>query len=62
VRSIQVTIAIRSSWRVAQASAVEDVLLQQREETLHGRVVAGRTDPAHGTDQAMTCDNGHELP
>lgn len=28
-------------------TAVEDVLLQQREEALHGRVVAGRTDPAH---------------
>ncbi len=32
---------------------VEDVLLQQAEEALHGGVVTGRADTAHRSDQAV---------
>jgi hypothetical protein len=42
--------------------AVEDVLLQQREEALHRRVVAGRTDLAHRAGHVVPGENGHELP
>ncbi len=31
----------------------QDVLLQQREEALHGGVVAAGTDAAHGAEQAV---------
>lgn len=41
--------------------ALQDVLLQQREEEFHGRVVACRTDPArpgpdHRSDHVVTVD------
>jgi len=35
---------------------VEDVLLQQREERLHGGVVAGGTNPAHRPDQTVAVE------
>ena len=34
--------------------SVEDVLLQEAEEALHGAVVAGGADATHQSDQAMT--------
>src|SRR5699024_8139141 len=36
--------------------AVEDVVLEQRKEALHGGVVAGRADPAHRSDHAVGAD------
>src|SRR3954469_18367946 len=42
--------------------AVEDVLLQQREEGLHGGVVSGRADSAHGSGQLMPVEGVDELP
>ena len=36
------------------AAPVEHVLLEQREERLHGRVVAGGTDLAHRPDHLVT--------
>ncbi len=53
---------IRSSARVVQLAAIQDGLLQQREERLHGGVVAGRGDLAHGSDQVVTAQCGQELP
>jgi hypothetical protein len=35
------------------AAAVQDVPLQQAEEALHGGVVAGRADEAHGSDHVV---------
>src|SRR5690606_21658580 len=43
-------------------AAVEDVLLEQREEALHGRVVAGRADAAHGSDHVVTVECTDEFP
>lgn len=42
--------------------AVQDVLLEQGEEALHGRVVAGGTDSAHGSDHAVAVQCVDELP
>ena len=41
---------------------VQDVLLQQREERLHRRVIAGRTDSAHRPDQIVPPDRGDVFP
>jgi hypothetical protein len=41
---------------------IEDVLLEQGEERLHGGVVATGTDLAHRSDQVVTAQGGHELP
>ena len=42
------------------ATAVEDVLLQQREEGLHRRVVTGGTDLAHRPVQVLLVQCVHE--
>jgi hypothetical protein len=42
--------------------AVEHVLLQQREEGVHGRIVAGRADPAHRSGQLVAVEGPDELP
>src|SRR5665647_829467 len=44
------------------AAPVQDVLLQQGEEGLHGGVVPGRPDPAHGSDQVVDGQSPDELP
>ena len=44
------------------ALAVQDVLLGQREERFHRRVIAGRADLAHRSDEVMTVQGMHELP
>src|SRR5665647_1182633 len=44
------------------ALAVQDVLLQQGEVGLHGGVVPGRPDPAHGSDQAVDGQGPDVLP
>ena len=54
--------AMRSSSRVAPPLPVEDVLLEQREEALHGGVVAGRADLAHRSDHAMVGEGPVDLP
>ena len=42
----------RRSWsRVSPAAAVQDVLLQEREERFHGRVVAACSGPAPRSGQ-----------
>jgi hypothetical protein len=40
---------------------VEDVLLQQAEEGLHGGVVAGRADAAHGADEIVVVEQSADL-
>ena len=42
--------------------AVQDVLLQEAEEALHGGVVSGRADPAHRSDHGMPGESAHVLP
>lgn len=42
--------------------AVEDVLLEQCEEALHGGVVAGGSDSAHRSDQAAAVQSADEVP
>ena len=42
------------------APGVEDVLLQECEEGLHGGVVTCRTDTAHGAVQAVLPEDGGE--
>ncbi len=54
--------AMRSSSRVAQRVAVEDVALEEGEERFHGGVVAGGADLAHGPDQAVTGERPMHLP
>ena len=41
---------------------VEDVLLQQAEEALHGGVVAGRAEPPHGSDHVVVSESACEFP
>ena len=43
-------------------TAVEHVLLQQREERLHGGVVAGGADAAHRADHGVSVKRTDELP
>ena len=43
------------------AAAVQHVLLQQAEEALHGRVIAGRADAAHGADHVVATQGVDEL-
>ena len=43
------------------ASGVEHVLLQQAEEGLHGGVVAGRADAAHGADEIVVVEQSVDL-
>jgi len=42
------------------ALAVQDVLLEQRVEGLHGGVVAGRRDPAHRPGEVVRLEHRHE--
>ena len=42
-------------------AAVEDALLQQAEEGLHGGVVAGRADAAHGADEIVVVEQSADL-
>ena len=49
--------ARRSCSRVWPALAVQDVLLQQREERLHGGVVAAGPDAAHRAGQAVAAQS-----
>jgi hypothetical protein len=42
------------------ALAVQDVLLEQRVEGLHGGVVAGRGDPAHRPGEVVRLEHRHE--
>ena len=44
------------------APAVQDVLLQQREEALHGGVVPGGPDSAHGADHVVAAQGDNEFP
>ena len=44
------------------ALAVQDVLLQQREEGLHRGVVPGRADFPHRSDEVVTVQGVHEFP
>ena len=44
------------------ARAVQDGLLQQREEALHGGVVPGGPDPAHGSDHVVATQGENESP
>jgi hypothetical protein len=44
------------------APAVQDVLLEQRVEGLHGGVVAGRRDPAHRPGEVARLEHRHEGP
>jgi hypothetical protein len=46
----------------APGAAVEDVLLQQCEEALHGGVVASGPDAAHRADQTLPSEYGGNLP
>lgn len=43
-------------------AAVQDVLLQQREEALHRGVVPSSTDATHRSDHPLALDRVHELP
>ena len=43
------------------ASGVEHVLVQQAEEGLHGGVVAGRADAAHGADEIVVVEQSADL-
>ena len=43
------------------AAAVQDVLLQQAEEGLHGRVVTGSPDAAHRSDHVVSAQGVDEL-
>ncbi|MDQ0808560.1 hypothetical protein QFZ63_000274 [Streptomyces sp. B3I7] len=66
--SIQVPIAIRSSWRVAQARRSRTFFRSSTKKLSMAalspahRPGPARPDPAHGADQVVTCENGHELP
>ena len=42
------------------ALPVQDVLLQQREEGLHGCIVATGPDPAHGSGQSVALERPDE--
>src|SRR3972149_9235484 len=44
------------------ALPVQDVVLQQREERLHGGVVGTGSDPAHRADEAVVPQQAKELP
>ena len=44
------------------ALAIQDVLLQQREEGLHRGVVPGSADFPHRAHEVMTVQSVHELP
>ena len=44
------------------ALAIQDVLLQQREEGLHRGVVASSADFPHRAHEVMTVQSVHELP
>ena len=44
------------------ARAVKDGLLQQREEALHGGVVPGGPDAAHGADHVVATQGENEFP
>ena len=44
------------------ALAVQDVLLEQREEGLHRGVVPGGTDLPHPSDEVVTGQGVHKLP
>jgi len=44
------------------ALAVQDVLLEQRVEGLHGGVVAGRGGPAHRPGEVVRLEHRHEGP
>lgn len=43
------------------ALAIQDVLLEQGEEALHGGVIAGSPDTAHGADDAVTTQGDNEF-
>lgn len=43
-------------------ATVEDVLLQQAEEGLHGRVVAGSSDPPYRSGHPVAVERPDELP
>lgn len=47
---------------VGPGAAVEDVLLQQREERFHGGVVPARPDSSHAPDHAVPGESTPELP
>ncbi len=47
---------------MAPGAAVQDVLLKQAEKRFHGRVIAGSTDPVHGSDEVVTAQRTHDLP
>src|SRR5690606_2322565 len=42
--------------------AIQDVLLQQREERLHGRVVPGSTHATHRSDHVVSVQGVDEFP
>src|SRR5699024_591985 len=42
--------------------SIQDVLLEQREEGLHRRVVPGNADFPHRSDEVMPVQRVHELP
>lgn len=44
------------------ALAIQDVLLEKRDEGLHRGVVAGGTDFPHRSDEVMTVQGVHEFP
>ncbi len=45
--------------QITLATAVKDVSLRQAEEALHGRIIAGRTDAAHGADHVVATHRCH---
>ena len=45
----------------APRAPVEHVLLEQRVERLHRRVIAGRRDPTHRPGQPVGLQHGHEI-
>lgn len=43
-------------------SLVKDILLEEREETFHGRVIPGGADPAHAPDQPVSLQSALVFP
>jgi transposase InsO family protein len=62
VRSIQVTIAMRSSFLPVQERRLRTRFCSRLKKALHRRVVATRRDPAHRSDKAVAGQNTQELP
>ena len=54
--------AIRGFSRVFQLRRSRTFALQQREEALHGGVVASSADAAHGSDEALAVQGVPESP